>query len=231
MQAQRKTRLAEGRGPPEDIATKSQHEGVEALKQSAGLHLTIPTANELDPAVEWKGTAATVLDPDNLNHYYFQPALTRAGLRRFRFHDLRHTFGSLLIQDGASLAYVKEQMGHSSIQVTADVYGHLIPGANISWVDRLDVESTPQQNATTAQLAARTTLGTGALQPLEVTDNAEKNSGERGRNELSLLRQGQRRDWHEPSPPAVRFYKCWAGCTKEMIRAALGCPIRVRHSA
>src|ERR1017187_2802868 len=28
-----------------------------------------------------------------------------------------------------------------------------------------------------------------------------------------------------------RFYKCWAGCTKEMIRAALGCPIRVRHSA
>jgi hypothetical protein len=28
-----------------------------------------------------------------------------------------------------------------------------------------------------------------------------------------------------------RFYKCWAGCTKEIIRAALGCPIRVRHSA
>jgi hypothetical protein len=28
-----------------------------------------------------------------------------------------------------------------------------------------------------------------------------------------------------------RFYKCWAGCTKEMIRAALGCPIRVRHSS
>ena len=67
--------------------------------------------------------AGTVLDPDNLNHYYFQPALTKAGLRKFRFHDLRHTFGSLLIQDGASLAYVKEQMGHSSIQVTADVCG------------------------------------------------------------------------------------------------------------
>ena len=28
-----------------------------------------------------------------------------------------------------------------------------------------------------------------------------------------------------------RFYKCWAGCSKEMIRAALGCPIRVRSSA
>jgi len=33
----------------------------------------------------------------------------------------RHTFGSLLIQQGESLAYVKEQMGHASIQVTIDV--------------------------------------------------------------------------------------------------------------
>jgi Site-specific recombinase XerD len=95
--------------------------------------------------------AGTVLDPDNLTHYHFLPALTKAGLRKFRFHDLRHTFGSLLIQSGASLAYVKEQMGHSSIQVTADVYGHLIPGANISWVDGLDPERQPNQSATPAQ--------------------------------------------------------------------------------
>jgi integrase len=49
--------------------------------------------------------AGTVLDPSNLFHYHFLPCLEHAGLRRFRFHDLRHTFGSLLIQDGASLAY------------------------------------------------------------------------------------------------------------------------------
>jgi hypothetical protein len=53
----------------------------------------------------------------------------------------RHTFGSLLIRDGASLAYVKDQMGHSSIQVTVDTYGHLIPGADIAWADRLDVKN------------------------------------------------------------------------------------------
>jgi integrase len=82
--------------------------------------------------------AGTVLDPDNMVHHYFLPLLQKAHLRKIRFHDLRHTFGSLLIQDGASLAYVKEQMGHSSIQVTVDVYGHLVPGANIAWVDRLD---------------------------------------------------------------------------------------------
>jgi len=55
--------------------------------------------------------AGTPLKPDNIAPRYMEPALERAGLRRFRFHDLRHTFGSLLIQDGASLTYVKEQMG------------------------------------------------------------------------------------------------------------------------
>jgi integrase len=47
-----------------------------------------------------------------------------------RFHDLRHTFASLLLQNGESVLYVKDQMGHSSIQVTVDLYGHLIPGGN-----------------------------------------------------------------------------------------------------
>jgi len=84
------------------------------------------------------GRGSEPLKPDNISVRYMEPALEKAGLRRFRFHDLRHTYGSQLIQDGASLAYVKEQMGHSSIQVTVDTYGHLIPGADISWVDRLD---------------------------------------------------------------------------------------------
>lgn len=61
-----------------------------------------------------------------------EPALEQAGLRKFRFHDLRHTFGSLLIQAGVSPAYVQKQMGHRSIQVTIDVYGHLIPGENVA---------------------------------------------------------------------------------------------------
>jgi hypothetical protein len=51
----------------------------------------------------------------------------KADLQKFRFHDLRHTFDSLLIQAGVSLAYVQQQMGHRSIQGTIDVYGHLIP--------------------------------------------------------------------------------------------------------
>jgi integrase len=95
--------------------------------------------------------AGTVLDASNLIHYYFLPCIEKAGLRRFRFHDLRHTFGSLLIQNGASLVYVKDQVGHSSIQVTVDTYGHLIPGADVAWVDRLDDPTSPQLSATPAQ--------------------------------------------------------------------------------
>ena len=79
----------------------------------------------------------TALDERNLR-LVFTRLLDKATLRHTRIHDLRHTFASLLIQQGESLAYVKEQMGHASIQITVDTYGHLIPGANRAAVDRLD---------------------------------------------------------------------------------------------
>jgi integrase len=44
----------------------------------------------------------------------------------------------MLIHEGESLAYVKEQLGHSSITITVDTYGRLIPGTNKAAVDRLD---------------------------------------------------------------------------------------------
>ena len=116
--------------------------------------------NDISDELVFLSPDGTILDPDNLYHRYFQPVLTKAGLRKIRLHDLRHTFGSLLIQSGASIVYVKEQMGHSSIQVTVDIYGHLIPGANVSFVDRLDEKSEEktgegqQQNATQAQPAS-----------------------------------------------------------------------------
>ena len=62
----------------------------------------------------------------------------KSELRYRRIHDIRHTFASLLIQQGESLVYVKEQMGHASIQITVDIYGHLVPGGNRAAVDRLD---------------------------------------------------------------------------------------------
>jgi integrase len=90
------------------------------------------------PRWVFSNEAGGLIDPDNLRKRVFAQLLKASGLRRIRFHDLRHTFASLLLQQGESPVYVKEQMGHSSIQVTVDLYGHLIPGGNKQAVDRLD---------------------------------------------------------------------------------------------
>jgi len=89
----------------------------------------------------------TQLDPSNMRKQVFYRALDLAELRRVRFHDLRHTFASLLIQQGESLPYVKDQLGHHSIQITVDIYGHLVPGANRNAVDRLDDAETTEDES------------------------------------------------------------------------------------
>jgi integrase len=68
----------------------------------------------------------------------WRPLVRRAGLRYRKPHTLRHTYPSLLIQSGESLAYIRDQLGHHSIKLTVDTYGHLVPGANRAAVDRLD---------------------------------------------------------------------------------------------
>jgi integrase len=78
------------------------------------------------------------LDAGNFRSRAWGSLLANAGLRRVRIHDLRHTYATLLIQNGESLAYVRDQLGHSSIQITVDTYGHLVPGGNRAAVDRLD---------------------------------------------------------------------------------------------
>jgi len=78
------------------------------------------------------------VDGANLKHRVFYKIIQKAGIHRFRFHDIRHTFASLLLQQGAPLHYVKEQMGHASIQTTVDIYGHIVPGSNRNAVNRLD---------------------------------------------------------------------------------------------
>jgi integrase len=93
------------------------------------------------PAMVFASSEGTYLDVGNVRRAFYR-VLRKADLREIRFHDLRHTFASLLIQQGESLAYVRDQLGHRSIQITADVYGHLVPGGNRAAVDRLDDETT-----------------------------------------------------------------------------------------
>lgn len=78
------------------------------------------------------------LDKNNWRKRVFEKALEKAKLRKIRVHDMRHTYASLLLEANESLAYIRDQLGHHSIKVTVDIYGHLTPGGNKDAVDRLD---------------------------------------------------------------------------------------------
>lgn len=64
--------------------------------------------------------------------------LSRAGLPRVRFHDLRHTHASLLLSQGVHPKVVSERLGHSTISITLDTYSHVLPGMQEEVARRLD---------------------------------------------------------------------------------------------
>jgi len=79
-----------------------------------------------------------VIDYRNIERSEFHKALDRAGLRRIRFHDLRHTHAALMVANGEYPTFIQRQMGHSDIGVTLNTYGHLMPDASEGVGDRLD---------------------------------------------------------------------------------------------
>ncbi|WP_371632506.1 site-specific integrase [Streptomyces sp. NBC_01259] len=115
-----KTRASERRIalPTECILSLKEHkqqrdkerETAGAAWQDSGLVFTTPTGRPLDPA--------------NLTRR-FRSFLERAGLRRIRFHDLRHSTATLLLEQGVELVVIKELLGHAHIGVTAGVYAHV----------------------------------------------------------------------------------------------------------
>jgi integrase len=68
----------------------------------------------------------------------FYKAIEKAGLRKIRIHDLRHTYASLRISKGDNIADVSKQLGHYSVKFTMDIYYHWITGGKKSEVDGLD---------------------------------------------------------------------------------------------
>ncbi|HLI91594.1 MAG TPA: site-specific integrase [Ktedonobacteraceae bacterium] len=76
-------------------------------------------------------------DPSSMVNDYFRPLLVKAGLPLIRFHDLRHTAATLMLQLEVHPKVVQEMLGHSSIGITLDTYSHAIPTMQIGAAGRL----------------------------------------------------------------------------------------------
>jgi integrase len=78
-----------------------------------------------DHGLVFCSSVGTPMGPDNFVKRQYKPLLRRAELPYIRFHDLRHTFASLLMPNVQNPQIVQEMLGHSRISTTLDVYSHL----------------------------------------------------------------------------------------------------------
>jgi integrase len=145
---------------------------IDALEQ----HRVRQEAEEVVRGARWRNdaeliftsTVGTPLDPEAFGRTV--PRITKAaGLGHWSIHELRHSCASLLLAMEVPLEVVADQLGHSSIRVTKDVYGHLLPGARAKAAEamRRVIEGDDDAPATSsaASLAARTAANdvSGAL--------------------------------------------------------------------
>jgi len=96
-------------------------------KQEQGLlNLELGRQLTLDDLV-FANVEGKPIDPCVLSHAFGRMA-AQAGLGGVRFHDLRHTFASLMLLRGAKPKVISEALGHSSVAFTMDTYSHIIEG-------------------------------------------------------------------------------------------------------
>ena len=89
-----------------------------------------------DQKLVFSTKTGTPMDTSNIFHR-FQQTLRRAALPRMRFYDLRHTHASLLIAERVHPKKIAERLGHASIKLTMDLYGHLFEGSDRESADRM----------------------------------------------------------------------------------------------
>ena len=95
----------------------------------------------------------------NFRNRHYDRAIRVAQLPGVRFHDLRHTCAALLIAAGRHIEEVKTYLGHSSIRVTSDRYGHLFPEARAAMAEALEAT---YRNALAAHSRPRDEIGHAA---------------------------------------------------------------------
>lgn len=84
-------------------------------------------------------TWGRVVETSNFSSKTFKKMLERAGIpKSVKFHDLRHTHATLLLQEGVNPKVVQERLGHSTISMTLDTYSHVLPDMQDTAVKALE---------------------------------------------------------------------------------------------
>jgi integrase len=109
--------------------------GPTVIKKLKKWRLACPK-NNLD--LIFPNEAGNHMNNKNMLRRHYRPALKAAGFPPLRFHDLRHTYASLLIEQGENIKYIQAQLGHSSPTVTLNVYAHLMKDRNPEAACRLE---------------------------------------------------------------------------------------------
>jgi integrase len=91
-----------------------------------------------DSDLVFTNTIGNALDPTNFYRYDYKPILRRAGLPLIRFHDLRHSAATLLLLSGIHPKVVSEMLGHSSINITLNLYSHVLPDMQAGAIDAME---------------------------------------------------------------------------------------------
>jgi integrase len=91
-----------------------------------------------DNDLVFAGDLGGPIGPDRVTQRAFKPLLKRAGLPEIRFHDLRHTFATLLLARGVHPTYVQRALGHASVKMTLDRYSHWMPTMGRATAEAID---------------------------------------------------------------------------------------------
>jgi integrase len=142
-------------GPPK---SRKSLRGISATDSVMRLLADLKVGNA-DSGFIFPGNCHGFIDPDRFETEIWRPIVKQADLTGTRFHDLRHFFASQLIANGETAAYVRDQMGHSSIHVTFGTYGHLFPGRGKEASDRYEKSMDAARRKSEAAASNRLAIG------------------------------------------------------------------------
>src|SRR5262249_35598545 len=105
---------------------------------ASGLPAQIATKRVVKSGPVFVDTQGGWLRKSNMQRRSFDRILAKASLPdTTRFHDLRHSCATLLLLSGENIKVVSERLGHASIQITLDIYSHVLPGMQDGAVDQM----------------------------------------------------------------------------------------------